>query len=117
MLSLSKKFLIWLKPTVEGDDGKSSARRLTAFWIVFLYTIGNGLMFYRCEDWMVLLYLLVIDAIFILMLFGIITVSNLITFWKIKNNSSETDTTTTDVTVTDTEISTSTTSSSTLLKS
>lgn len=90
------KPLIWLKPTLEGDDNKSSARRITAFLICGLYTYGHYIIFKISTDFSVLFNVLILDALFILVLFGIITVQNLITLVKAKNNIKEDNTTTED---------------------
>jgi len=76
----------WLKPTLEGDDNKSSARRITAFVICVLYFYGHYKIFQISTDFDVLFKVLILDALFILVLFGIITVQNLIMLFKIKNN-------------------------------
>lgn len=76
----------WMKPSFEGDDNKSSARRLTTFLIVTLYVIGHVQFFRKINDPYWLIRLILIDAIFICVLFSIINLQQLLTiFIKAKN--------------------------------
>jgi hypothetical protein len=77
----------WLRPTVEGEDGKSSARRITAFIVTALYVLGNIQVFYIIKDTSLVMDVLILDAVFILVLFGIITIQNILTFFKMKNEN------------------------------
>jgi hypothetical protein len=76
----------WLRPTVEGDDGKASARRLSAYVIMILFILGNIQAFYVIKDKDLVFDVLILDAVFILVLFGILTIQNVITLYRIKNN-------------------------------
>lgn len=79
------KVLNWLKPTVEGNDGKASARRLTLLSINILFILGNIQAFYVINNTSLIYDVLVLDAIFILVLFGIVSIDNIITLIKMKN--------------------------------
>lgn len=76
----------WLRPTVEGEDGKSLARRITAFVVTVLYVLGNIQVFYVIKETTLVVDVLILDAVFILVLFGILTIQNIITLYRIKNN-------------------------------
>ncbi len=80
----------WLKPTFESEDGKASARRLTAYIITILFVLGNIQVFYVIKDDTLVFDTLVLDAVFILVLFGILTIQNIITLYRIKNNQDNT---------------------------
>lgn len=75
----------WFKPTFEGDDGKASARKLTVYVITLLFVLGNIQVFFVIKDKSLVFDVLLLDAIFILILFGIVTIQNIITLFKIKN--------------------------------
>jgi hypothetical protein len=76
----------WFRPSFEGDDGKSSARRLTSFLIVILYIIGHIRFFKEIVDPYWLIRLILVDAMFICVLFSIINLQQLLTvFIKVKN--------------------------------
>ncbi len=77
--------LTWLRPTVEGNDGKASARRITLFIITVLFVLGNLQVFYVMKETALVRDVLIIDAIFILILFGIVSVDNIITIIKLKS--------------------------------
>ncbi len=76
----------WVRPTLEGDDGKASARRITAYLITFLYASGHSYVFLKTTDGELLFKVLFLDMMFILLLFGILTIQNLIMLWKLNNN-------------------------------
>lgn len=81
------KFLNWLRPTLEDENGKASSKKITALLICLLYIIGNYYVFSTHDKNADLIFkVLVLDACFILVLFGIVTTQNLITLFKIKNN-------------------------------
>ncbi len=71
-----KRFLLWLKPSFEGDDNKSSFRRISAF-IILLVMIYVGVA--GTVTSMLHLYVLAIYATAFLMLVGIITIDNILT--------------------------------------
>ncbi len=77
----------WLRPTLEGDDNKSSARRITAFIITTLYVLGNIQVFYIIKETQLIMEVLILDAVFILVLFGIITIQNILTFLQMRNEN------------------------------
>lgn len=84
------KIIKWLKPSVEGLDGKASARALTNSWYVFLNTILSlGVLYLvyivvksdKVNSEAVLaikslIWLIVIYNITILLIFGIVTIQN-----------------------------------------
>ena len=86
-----KKLLSWLRPSMEGKDGKSSARALTNFWYVLLNTILSlgvlYLVYYIIKLEQVnteavnalwaLIWLIVIFNVTILVIFGIVTAQNI----------------------------------------
>jgi hypothetical protein len=80
-----KRIINWIRPSLEGDDNKSSYRRLSALVLLMLMVylgvagkITNTTMFYA---------LLVYSSTF-LMLVGILTADNIITFVsKCRGNS------------------------------
>lgn len=81
----------WLKPSLEGKDGKASARALTNWWYVGLNTILSFgvlyLVYFIIKSKVVnneavnalwaLIWLIVIYNITILTIFGIVTAQNL----------------------------------------
>ena len=77
----------WLKPTLEDDNGKASSKKLTAYLVSMLFTIGNIRVFYTMKDDNMVLFTLIIDATFILILFGIIAIKDIITLYRITANS------------------------------
>ncbi len=80
----------WVRPTLEGDDGKASARRLSIYIIMVLFILGNIQAFYIIQDKDLVFDVLLLDVVFILILFGIVTIQNVITLFKIhKNQDSE----------------------------
>lgn len=82
------KLITWLRPTLEGEDGKSSARRMTSLLVVFLYIIGHIHFFKEIKDAYWLIRLILIDATFICVLFSIINLQQLLTFFiKVKSGA------------------------------
>ena len=86
-----KNLINWIKPSVEGKDGKASARALTNIWYVFLNTILSIGALYLVNYivtadkvnveavnalW-VLIRLILIFNITILIIFGIVTAQNI----------------------------------------
>ncbi|WP_256013098.1 hypothetical protein [Desertivirga xinjiangensis] len=81
------KLIKWLAPSLQGPDGKSSARALTNFWYVLLNTgisISIVVLAYRISDQRkptqeaiaalkILVWLCVIYNLTILVIFGIVT--------------------------------------------
>jgi len=79
-----KRILQWLRPSLEGDDGKASYRRLSAWAILMLmiYMTAAGKL-----TTMIGLYILITHAVVFLLLVGIITADNIITLVnKYKND-------------------------------
>lgn len=79
-----KRIIQWLKPSLEGDDNKSSYRRLSALVILMLmtYVTAAGKI-----TTMIGLYVLMTHAVVFLLLVGIITADNIITLVnKYKND-------------------------------
>lgn len=79
------KIIQWLRPSLEGDDGKSSYRRLTALFFVLV----DGYLLYadRIKS-TVMLNVHYSLLIFILCMTGIVTVQNIIDFKNGKNEKS-----------------------------
>ena len=92
------KFIIWLRSSFQGKDGRSSARALTNFWYVILnsgisiciiilafvivsktnVTVNN----YAVDAMWALIWLSVIYNLTILLIFGIISIQNVIELSK-----------------------------------
>jgi beta-lactamase regulating signal transducer with metallopeptidase domain len=91
-----KKFLSWLSPSFQGIDGKSSARALTNFWYVllnssvticvvvlgFIIAIKPEVNNYAVDVMWVLVWLIVIYNLTVLLIFGIISIQNVIELSK-----------------------------------
>lgn len=75
------KLLAWIKPSLEGEDNKSSYKRLTALFFVIMdgYIIYSGKI-----DSEIMLWVHYSILAFILLLTGIISAQNVIEF---KNGS------------------------------
>ncbi len=109
----------WVKPSMEGPDGKSSARAITNAWYVGLNTIISLGILYLCyivvksekvlpqaisAIW-ALIYLVAIYNGTILLIFGIVSAQNIISFVKgVRGNSDKTEDTITVETKTVSEI-------------
>ena len=63
----------WIKPSFEDTNGHSSSRRLTAFAIVITYITCRFSYAKHVNDSYYLLAGLIVDALFTLLLFGIVT--------------------------------------------
>lgn len=86
-----KSFIKWLAPSMEGKDGKSSARALTNFWYVFLNTgisVSIVVLAYKIAQQpkptdeaiaalKILVWLCVIYNLTILVIFGIVSIQQL----------------------------------------
>lgn len=84
------KFINWLRPSFEGNDNKASSRKLTAFAVVFTYVYCRmqfAKMVVVVNKYVI--WAFSIDAVFILLLFSIITIQHIVELFKIykdKNN-------------------------------
>lgn len=79
------KIIQWLRPSLEGEDGKSSYRRLTALFFVLV----DGYLLYADRiKTNVMLNVHYSLLIFILCMTGIVTVQNIIDFKNGKNEKS-----------------------------
>lgn len=76
-----KKFISGIADTFKGSDGKLSNRRLTAFLHIVLMAISTIVLWLTTSGDMVILYCILVHGVFALLLLGIITVQNIIT-WK-----------------------------------
>jgi heme/copper-type cytochrome/quinol oxidase subunit 2 len=97
-----KDFINWLRPTVEGKDGKSSARALTNVWYVVLNSILSlGVLYLvyfiiksdKINDQAVnaiwaLIWLIAIYNLTVLAIFGIVTAQNLTELARIARGAS-----------------------------
>lgn len=72
---ISKFFTWWAKSF--SSSGDVSARRLTAFDVTMIYTAARVSFFMKVTDPYYLWLALVVDALFILLLFGIITMQQI----------------------------------------
>ena len=63
----------WVRPSFEDTNGHSSSRRLTAFSIVITYIVCRFSYAKHVVDSYYLLAGLIVDALFVLLLFGIVT--------------------------------------------
>lgn len=84
------EFITWLRPSVEGKDGRSSARALTNVWYVILNTmLSIGVLMLvkhivtvdkvnerAVEALWVLIWLIIILNAVILIIFGLVTAQN-----------------------------------------
>lgn len=77
-MSLLTSFFQAVKHTFEGNDGKISSRKTTAFLFVLLI-VANHLVIYYCAafkaEYMLLIYTMLIDLGALSVLFGYTTVS------------------------------------------
>jgi hypothetical protein len=78
-----KSLITFLQPTFTGTDGKASSRKVTAFWVMLIYTITSILFMLRVNQANYLLLSLALHSGFVLLLLGIVTISNLIHFYRI----------------------------------
>lgn len=77
----------WLRPTFEDENEKASARKITAYLVSMLFAIGNLRVFYLMKDDNMVIYTLIIDAILLLLIFGILTIKDVINIYKLKTNN------------------------------
>jgi|GEM_PF-6453326 len=77
------KFINWLKPSFEDNHGKSSYRRITAF--VFVCLISYMIIFDKVQQEVHLkaFYSMLVT---LLLLIGIVTTQNILTFLNRKND-------------------------------
>lgn len=86
------KLINYLKPSIEDDTTKqASAKRLTALMICSLYAVGHYHVFQTNTDSDLLFKVMVLDAVFILVLFGIVTTQNLLTAFNSTKITQKTD--------------------------
>lgn len=85
MKSLMLKFIHWLALSFSGS-GEVSGRRLTAFAITNVYIIGRVRFIMTVTDVYYLLLGCAMDAAFILLLFGIVTMQQITEFKNGNNN-------------------------------
>lgn len=78
LLEMFKGFLNWVRPSFEGQNKTASSRRLSAFSIITVYIICRFVFVRNIEDPYYLLLALIIDALFALLLFGIVTFQQVI---------------------------------------
>lgn len=71
----------WLKPTFE-EKGEASPKKLTAYVVTVLYVIGNLRVFYAMIDDNMVIYTLIIDAVFLCVLFNIISKKDIVDIIK-----------------------------------
>jgi hypothetical protein len=70
-------FINWVGKSFLGADGRVSSRRLLAFSVFMgCYLSGRIVFIVKCDNWLYQLYALALDAVFILMLFGIVHASD-----------------------------------------
>ncbi len=72
------KLILWIKPSFEDDNHIASSRRLAAFTIIMIYMYSRILFMYHVTDPYYLLLGSIVDALFALLLFGIVTIQNII---------------------------------------
>jgi hypothetical protein len=80
------KFIKWLRPSFEDNDGKASYRRITAFVMVCL--ISYMVVYEKVQielHFKVFLSLLIT----LLLLIGIVTTQNILTFFNKKSDENE----------------------------
>jgi hypothetical protein len=78
-----KKIIQFLKPSFTGVDGKASSRKFTAFWVMLIYTVTSILFMFQVNEANFLLFSLALHSGFVLILLGIITISNIIHFYRL----------------------------------
>lgn len=74
------QFFKQIKQSFLGADGNFSSRRLTAFLHIILMTITTIVLWVKTAGDIILLYCILTHGLFALLLLGIITVQNIITF-------------------------------------
>ena len=75
-------FLLWLQPSLSGDDGKSSSRKIgAAIFMVLIVTTTSKLLLKESVS-LYHIYLLCVLVVSFLLVHGIITVQNMIVIWK-----------------------------------
>lgn len=77
------KFIQWIRPSFEDNDGKSSYRRITAF--VFVCLISYMVVFDKVQQ-EVHLKVFYSMLVTLLLLIGIVTAQNILTFFNRKND-------------------------------
>lgn len=78
-IGIVKDFIKWVKPSFEGENGTASSRRLSAFTVLTVYVSCRVLYARGVTDPYYLLLAQIVDALFILLLFGIVTFQQVIT--------------------------------------
>jgi len=73
-----KSLVVWIKPSFEGEKGSASSRRLTAFTVMGMYMYSRIIFTSKITDPYWLLLGSITDAIFVLVLFGIVTVQQVL---------------------------------------
>ena len=94
---IGSDFINWIAPSFQGGNNTSSSRRVSAFFIMFLFGAGHAIYFYKVMQDCAsdsnevtlkaldqLLYLLITDTVFVLMLFGIVTAQHIVSISKSK---------------------------------
>ncbi|HYG50487.1 MAG TPA: hypothetical protein VD905_06270 [Flavobacteriales bacterium] len=72
------QFLLWIGKSFNGANGQPSSRRLLVFSIFFIcYAIGRLVFIFTCDNFIYQLYGCVLDATFILVLYGIVNVADI----------------------------------------
>lgn len=101
-LVFGERFIKWIAPSFQGSRQTSSSRRVTAFSVLSLFALGHGVYFYLvvdmdCNDKAEVIiaaldkmtWLLAVDVLFILLLFGIVTAQHVVALAKHKYNSDD----------------------------
>lgn len=79
-------FLLWIRPTFEGNDGKASGKRLTAF--AFMVLVAYFVYADKIVSWFTLYSFLAILGS-VLLVWGIITWQNITEFIKLWQNKKD----------------------------
>lgn len=74
--------IVWVEPSFTGRDGKSSGRKISAFVFMFMIVSTTSKILMKDNPTMIHIYLLCVLVTTFLLLQGIITVQNIVDFWK-----------------------------------
>lgn len=75
-------FLKWVSPSLEGNDGKASGRKISTLVFMFMIVSTTSKILMKDTPTMIHVYLLVVLVATFLLLQGIITVQNIVDIWR-----------------------------------
>lgn len=94
-------FLRWVSPSLCGNDGLSSGRKIASFVFMFMILSTTSKIILKENATMIHVYVLAILVCTYLLLIGIITMQNIMDIYKNSSFSKKTETVTTEAKVTE----------------